>query len=291
MQYTHAMDRPGEYRPPGTRVGRVEQRGGGTVERDRPWSRYRRSPEAMGSSVEGLGQPPTTPPGDGNGAMNGSRRRRERPRLVMFALSMTLVLSACAGGDDVVGIVTPTPTNDLSQPVISLADGPCAGGRLTVGALAEMQAAWEQEIIGAQAAATAWQEDAKLVEAQVGCAFLGPGVEVKGRFYSGEARAYFASYTGVTTPIDPGVPEPPVLDTAPVSFERIAETLLAEGVDPTAEIHPTSGINVRYNGTSTPFGPPGTPAETIIIHVIVVTDGDARDLFIETTNWQTISFS
>jgi len=201
-----------------------------------------------------------------------------------------LVLTGCSGGGTGGSGASTTPTMDLSEPVISSAGGPCAGGRLPVGALADLRGAWDAGASQAQALATAWQEDALLIEAQIECAFLGTGVDVKGRFYSGEARSFFSSYTGVTTPIDPGVPEPPGLDPAAVSFPRLAETLLAAGVDPAAEIHPTSGINIRYNGTTTPFGPPDSPGETVIVHVIVVTDGDQRDIFIDTRDWEIISF-
>jgi len=225
--------------------------------------------------------------------MNLDRRNRKwcgkTGPVATAAMAVLLGLSGCglgAGGMS----VKPTSTVDLSQPVMSLDDGPCAGGRMTVATLAEMQEAWEAGVAVARADAADWQVDATMVEARIGCAFLGTGVVVKGRFYSAVARAFFASYTGETTPIDPGVPEPPGLDPRSLSMPRLAETLRETGVEDTAEIHPTSGINIRYNGTTTRFGPPGAPAEAVIVHVIVVTDSVSRDIFVDTRDWLVIPY-
>lgn len=220
-------------------------------------------------------------------------QRITRPRSSLTPLSFLLlvILTGCganasSGSTDAGGGSGATVAVD--QPFIATENGPCRNGRLVVGRLDEVQPAWDRGIAAASQQAEDWQRDARLVEARITCGFLKADAVVKATFYSDTARTLFFSYTGETQPVDPGVPAPPLLVSDGVAFSKVKAILLEAGFDDDAEVHPSSGVNVRYNGTTTPFGPSAAPEETIILHLILVQDGMVQDVFIDAASWQIV---
>ncbi|HEV2107187.1 MAG TPA: hypothetical protein VGR16_02900 [Thermomicrobiales bacterium] len=222
--------------------------------------------------------------------MSSHLERKTLFGLMISALVAAFALSAC-GGDDgsLAGEASSSPPSSTVDEMVLLRDaGPCKGGRLTVAGLEQVQEDWEEGLRLAKEAAVAWQRDATLVSARLTCGFLSPGTVVKATFYSDTARTLFFSYTSETRPVDPGVPAPPQLFTEGVSFGALHDALIEAGYSERAEIHPSSGIYVRYNGTTTPFGPESAPAETIILHLIIVQEGTVQDVFVSVEDWALI---
>ncbi len=213
-------------------------------------------------------------------------------RFVVLGVAAMLLLAGCGAGSSTGGPeADATRPLEAAQSVISTADGPCTDGRFVIGRLDEVQSAWDEGIAAATERARGWERDALLVEARLSCGFLSSEAVVKGTYYSDTARTLYFSYTGETTPVDPGVPAPPQLSSDTVSFTKLETALLDAGYSENAEVHPSSGVNVRYNGTTTPFGPASAPPETIIIHLTLVQDGMVQDVFIDSNTWQPISDS
>lgn len=205
--------------------------------------------------------------------------------LVMMVLAGCSASSAGSGAD---AGTEPAEAVSADQPLIATEDGPCRDGRLVIGRLDDVQDDWDQGVASATEQAQQWQRDARLVEARLACGFLNAGTVVKATFYSDTVRTLFFSYTGETQPVDPGVPAPPRLFSETVTFSDLKATLVDTGFSETAEVHPSSGVNVRYNGTTTPFGPAAAPAETIILHLILVQDGMVQDVFVDANKWRII---
>ncbi len=218
---------------------------------------------------------------------------KARFRFMILALAVTFALSACSGDDGSPAgeVGSSTPASPMDETVLLSDTGPCKGGRLTIAGLEEVQEDWEEDLRLANEAAAVWQRDAKLVSARLTCGFLSPGTAVKATFYSDTVRTLFFSYTGETRPVDPGVPAPPQLFTEGVSFGALHDALIEAGYSEHAEIHPSSGVYIRYNGTATPFGPESAPAETIILHLIIVQDGTVQDVFVDIEDWTLIPIS
>ena len=213
---------------------------------------------------------------------------------MVLALMLIVILAGCGSGSSAPESgagMAPTGAAAADQRLGSIEDGPCRGGRLVVGRLDEVQVNWDEGIAEATVRAREWQRDARLVEARVACGFLNAGTIVKATFYSDTVRSLFFGYAGETRPVDPGVPAPPQLASETISFQDLKETLLYAGFSETAEVHPSSGVNVRYNGTTTPFGPPSAPEEMIVLHLILVQDGMVQDVFVDAARWQIIADS
>lgn len=217
-----------------------------------------------------------------------SRGNRDLTILWLMILILTGCGSSSSSDDGQAGVVETGPAI-VDQALVNTEDGPCQGGRLVIGRLDETQDDWDQGIQTATEGARQWQSDARLIEGRLACGFLSAGAVVKSTFYSDTARSLYFSYTGETRPVDPGVPAPPQLFSESMIFTDLKATLLDAGFAATAEVHPSSGINVRYNGTTTPFGPASAPEETIIIHTILVEDGMVQDVFVDAGRWQIVS--
>lgn len=211
----------------------------------------------------------------------------------MACLAAILLMGCGADEDTAIGeaVGSPTASAPLDPAVLMSGEGPCQSGRLTIAGLQGVQDEWEVGVDAAYESALAWQRDAKLVSARLSCGFLDSDTVVKATFYSDTIRTTFSSYTGETTPVDPGIPAPPQLFTEEVSFPALHDALRDAGFSAEAEIHPSSGVDVRYNGATTPFGPPSAPTQTVILHLIVVEGGTVQDVFVDAEGWSVISMS
>jgi hypothetical protein len=220
--------------------------------------------------------------------------RKRSVRFLIMACFAAILLMACGGDEETTigeAMGSPTASTPLDPALLISGDGPCESGRLTIAGLQGVQDEWEAGIDAAYESAVAWERDAKLVSARLSCGFLDSDTVVKATFYSDTIRTMFSSYTGETKPVDPGVPAPPQLFTEDVSFPALHDALRDAGFSEEAEIHPSSGVDVRYNGATTPFGPASAPTETVIMHLIVVQDGTVQDVFVDVEGWSVISMS
>lgn len=221
--------------------------------------------------------------------MLGLKRAKSHLAILLLTIVILTGCSSSSSSDDGGAGTVATGPAIVDQALVDSEDGPCQGGRLVIGRLDETQNDWDQGIQTATEDARQWQSDARLIEGRLACGFLSAGAVVKATFYSDTARSLFFRYTGETRPVDPGVPAPPQLFSESMKFADLKATLLDAGFAATAEVDPSSGINVRYNGTTTPFGPPSAPEETIIVHTILVEDGMVQDVFVDAGRWQIVS--
>lgn len=162
-------------------------------------------------------------------------------------------------------------------------DSVCASGRLTVGALPAIDAAWEAGLAAATERATAWHAEASLVAVQVTCRFLDPGFAVRATFYADKMdRSLYESDDGAVTALDPDVPPPTSLPVDGISFALLADVLGEAGYPPTTELSP-SGVAVRYNqdDQNWRFGPEMAPTERTLFHVATEQDNQTQDLFVD----------
>jgi hypothetical protein len=168
-------------------------------------------------------------------------------------------------------------------PVPRGVDDACASGRLTVGALPAIDAAWEAGLAAATERATAWHPEARLVAVQVTCRFLDPGFAIRATFYADKMdRSLYESDDGAVTALDPDVPPPTSLPVDGLSFRLLADALAEAGYPPTTELSP-AGVAVRYNQDDPAwrFGPEMVPTERTLFHVATEQDNQTQDLFVD----------
>ena len=179
--------------------------------------------------------------------------------------------------------VTPTP-RPPARPPTAVTSEPCAGGRLTVGDLVAVDAAWAAGIEAASDRARDWRPDVRLVSLRVGCQPLEPAFRWQGTYYSESAQSFFLSDTGQTEPAEVDPESVPTLPLDRVSFRRLQLSLAQAGHADDARLSATSGVTVRLNDPVDPFGPPATPPG-VVYHVAIEGQGDARDLFVSGEDW------
>ncbi|MCC6314635.1 MAG: hypothetical protein IT337_11565 [Thermomicrobiales bacterium] len=222
------------------------------------------------------------------------RRIVGRPAF-LAALACWLLLVGCSG----LAAPEPPPTVSPASPTPSaVADriahptapaGHCATGRLLVGDIPTIAATWTVGVQDAIERAQTWRSDARLVILQIGCLPLEADFRWEGIFYSDSAQAFFASDTGVSSPAEVDPVTVPTLPLDRVSFGEVHRSLARAGYPDSAQISPTSGLTVRLNSPTDPFGPPGIPQD-IVYHVAIEELGEARDLFITAANWTIYSY-
>jgi len=166
---------------------------------------------------------------------------------------------------------------------------PCLTGRLTLGDLLEIESAWEAGVAAAAEQAGRWQGDARLVQLQIGCQPLETGFRWQGTFYSDSAQSFYFSDTGQTEPAEDDPATIPTLPLDDLSFQQLHVALARAGHADTDAFNPATGITVRLNVPSDPFGPPGIP-EDVVYYVAVELPGDVRDLFVSGANWTIYSY-
>lgn len=228
---------------------------------------------------------------------------RYRPRLMrrrvtqpLAVLLIALLLAGCGGlatpappPTEPPADTDPPPTTSLVRPTPPTESIPCVAGRLTLGDLLAIEEAWQEGVASATEQAQRWQADARLVQLQIGCQPLESGYRWQGLFYSDSAQSYYASDTGQTEPAEADPATIPTLPLDGISFQRLHVTLARAGHEDTDIFHPTSGVTVRLNAPSQPFGPPGTPQD-VVYYVAVELQGEVRDLFVSEADWKIHSY-
>lgn len=225
--------------------------------------------------------------------MTGPDRRR-LPFLgsssAMLAFLVPIVLLAGCGGvaappaaTDGAPTVTPA-ARAATPPPAAVAAEPCAGGRLTVGDLAAIDAEREAGIAAAEERAKRWRPDARLVSLRVACQPLEPAFRWQGRFYSDIAQSFFLSDTGETAPAEVEPAGVPTLPRERLAFRELQLVLAQAGHADEDRLSAANGVEVRVNAPTDPFGPPQTPQD-IVYHVAIDNQGEVRDLFVSGADW------
>lgn len=177
-------------------------------------------------------------------------------------------------------VMRPTPPEEARR---------CEDGRIQLGDLQEIESEWADGVATATEQAQRWQADARLVQLKVACQPLEEGFRWQGRFYSDSAQSYYFSDTGQTEPAEADPSTIPTLPLDNLSFQQLHFTLARAGHADTDAFSPTSGVTIRLNAQSEPFGPPGIP-EAVVYYVAIELQGEVRDLFISEANWTIYSY-
>ncbi|MFM9105738.1 MAG: hypothetical protein ACKOWF_03455 [Chloroflexota bacterium] len=216
--------------------------------------------------------------------------RLSRLRVLAPAFAALLLLAGCSG----LGAPEPAPTALLETPTPEPTPTPrqrlrCEDGRLAVGDVAGIAGEWTTGVQDALERARDWRADARLVAIRVGCTPLENAFRWEGRFYSDTAQAFFSSDTRQTTPaeLDPRAVVTLPLDR--IDFGRLRDVLLAAGYPDDSLLEPASGLIVRLNAPTDPFGPPGTPPD-VTYHVAIDQRGEILDLFVSGADWRIYSY-
>ncbi len=212
-----------------------------------------------------------------------------------FVIAAVILLTGCSG------ISVPTPLIAESMPTATPTPAPapislltpeperCAGGRLRVGDLAAVGDEWGAGVQSAIETARAWRPDAMLVTMQVGCAPLEAAFRWQGTFYSQTAQSFYFSDTGMSEPAEVDPASVPALPIEEVNFRELHLALARAGYDEDAELNPATGVTVRLNAPTDPFGPPDTP-QGLVYYVAVAGQGTVQDLFVSSPGWTIHSY-
>jgi hypothetical protein len=215
---------------------------------------------------------------------------RGRDLALAMMTSLALMLGGCGGVAVPPSAPTapppaPTPMAELpTRPPPTPPAAPCLGGRLTVGDLVAIDAAWAAGVAAATERAQRWRPDVRLVRVRVACQPLEPAFRWQGTFYSDSAQSFFLSDTGQTEPAEVDPASVLTLPLDRVSFRQLHLSLARAGYADDTPLSPTSGVTVRLNDPVDPFGPPGTP-QNVVYHVAVAEQGEVRDLFVSAQGW------
>ena len=227
------------------------------------------------------------------------RRTIQTSARAVAVLTLALVLAGCGGiatplpppdaaGTQALQVASPPPTSPV-RPTPPGTAVRCENGRLTLGDLLTIETEWESGVATATEQARGWQADARLVQLRIGCQALESGFRWQGTFYSDSAQSYFFSDTGQTEPAEDDPASIPTLPLEGISFQQLHLALARAGHADTDTFNPASGVTVRLNAPSEPFGPPGIP-EAVVYYVAVELQGEVRDLFVSQTNWTIYSY-
>ena len=204
------------------------------------------------------------------------------PAPVLLAL---MLLAGCTGSSAAPPRATPSataleglaaaPSQTASRPRIA-----CEDGRLLIGDLPQMDNEWRAGVSAAEAKARAWHSDAKLTSLRVGCQLFEPGFRWQATFYSPSAQAYFLSDTSETQPAEVAPEAVPTLPADAISFGMLRHALAKSGYSDDDELSPSTGVDLRVNTETIPFGPSSAPRNVLIYHVAVERRGQIRDVFV-----------
>ena len=179
--------------------------------------------------------------------------------------------------------VTPAATRPPTAQATTVVES-CAGGRLTVGDLVRVDEERDAGIAAATERAKSWRGDARLVSLRVACQPLEPTFRWQGRFYSDRAQSFFLSDTGETEPAEVEPSSVPTLPVDRLAFRELQLVLAQAGHADEDRLNPATGVEVRLNAPTDPFGPPGTPPD-VVYHVAIDDQGEVRDLFVSGADW------
>ncbi len=197
---------------------------------------------------------------------------------------LVTVILLCLGAIGSAGAAGVEPAGSPSS------DGICATGRLHVGDVPDLAEPWRITVEADQSLAVEWRPDAVLIATDLSCGFMVDEPRVRTSFFSADANGVWNPETADVEPLDPGAPEPKEVPSDEVSFEKVYEALRDLGLEDGAEIG-ASGITIRLNTAEPPFGPSTIPAETVVVHLTVGTDGATRDVFIDAATGRTYDYS
>jgi len=158
---------------------------------------------------------------------------------------------------------------------------PCSSGKLLIGYLPAIDRAWQAGITEASDKATEWQQDAVLSNLRVVCQLFESEFRWQATFYSQNAQAFFSSDTREVVPASIDESEVPALSVNQLSFSLLHEALVTAGYGDEIEISPSSGVDIRVNSGTAPFGPPEAPDGVILYHVAIEHLGEVRDIFVD----------
>jgi hypothetical protein len=223
------------------------------------------------------------------------RRTIQTSAQVVAVLTLVLALAGCGGlaapppaGTEEPQVASPPPANS-ARPTPPATAVHCEDGRLTLGDLLKIETEWESGVAAATEQARGWQADARLIQLRISCQPLESGFRWQGTFYSDSAQSYFFSDTGQTEPAEDDPASIPTLPLEGISFQQLHLTLARAGHADTDTFNPTSGVTIRLNTPSEPFGPPEIP-ESVVYYVAVELQGEVRDLFVSQTDWTIRSY-
>lgn len=173
---------------------------------------------------------------------------------------------------------TPTPPSSL---VLGDPSQPCGAGVLHVRDLDNADASLAQGIADATKKAQTWESDVRLYTLQLSCPILQSGYSWNGVFFSQRAQAFYRTDTlePSAAEYDPSVI--PTLDPGTLSFREIYRSLMKAGFDGSMEIDPASGVTVRQNTASIPFGPPNAPKDKVLVHLAIIDRNETKDVWVD----------
>jgi len=182
--------------------------------------------------------------------------------------------------------VAPTTTSSAiarASPTASNLDvtEPCASGKLLIGDLPAIDRAWQKGIEEATANATEWQQDAVISSLRVVCQLFETEFRWQATFYSRNAQAFYSSDTREVVPASIVESDVPELRVNQLSFALLHDALNRAGYGDEIEISPSSGVDIRINTETVPFGPPEAPDDVILYHVAIERLGEVRDVFVD----------
>lgn len=206
------------------------------------------------------------------------------------ALVGILLLSACgtgAGSDP----PTTTPLPNSGTPTLGLEEGPCIGGRLSIGDLRDIDESLATGVSEASERADEWQRDTRLIALRIGCELLEPSFHVRATFYSERIETYFFSDTRETQVAPPDNQAGEELPLDQVSFSDLASSLLRAGFSQSVSLDSGSNVEVRVNTAGAPFGPTGVPENAVVFHVALESRGEIVDLFVNAADGTIYQYS
>lgn len=186
---------------------------------------------------------------------------------------------------------TATPATRQDADGSAATAGLCANGRLLVGDLPGVDRSWQDGLAAATAKALDWQPDAALNALQVSCQLFETGFRWQATFYSRNAQAFFLSDTGDVKPAGVRAENVPLIGGEPLSFALLQRALAKSGFEDRTSINPSTGIEVRRNSASAPFGPPDAPKGAILYHVAIERLGEVKDVFVDGSDGKVYRYS
>src|SRR5829696_8638461 len=208
-------------------------------------------------------------------------------RLLAIVVTV-LAIAACSSPElaPTPAAVEPTTTSSAiarASPTASDLDvtEPCASGTLLIGELPAIDRAWQKGIEEATANATEWQQDAVISSLRVVCQLFETEFRWQATFYSRNAQAFYSSDTREVVPASIVESDVPELRVNQLSFALLHDALNRAGYGDEIEISPSSGVDIRINTETVPFGPPEAPDDVILYHVAIERLGEVRDVFVD----------
>lgn len=198
-----------------------------------------------------------------------------RRRFLVVSCAIALIASSIApvsAQDD-----TGTPASldgqaDTSQP--------CYDGRLRIRDLEHADPSIPAGLEHVYDVGAAWEQDAQLFSLRLGCPLLETGYQWEGTFFSRDAQAFFSTDTVQVTPAEDDPSTVTILSTDGLQVHFVYRSLVRAGFSPDATLSAGSGVTIRVNTESQPFGPPDAPKGDVYFHVAIEDRGEVIDIWV-----------